>query len=176
MLGHDAEVAAGRQDADAPVGADIGGDDGDGRDLQGAAFEDRAHRLGNRDLAGRTFVQAHAAALDDQDARHLVARGGLEQARELGAVDLADGAADELADLGGEVNLLAVDPGVADHDAIVERHRDAELGEVRAGEPFRRRQQLREGARVDEGCDALARGKFVEKSGAGHLSPLVRWS
>ena len=29
---------------------------------------------------------------------------------------------------------------------------------------------------LDAMTDALARGQFVEKNGAGHLSPLVRWS
>jgi hypothetical protein len=120
-------------------------------------------------------VQAHAAAFDDQDARHLVARGGLEQAGELGAVDLADGAADELADLRCEIDLLAADLGVADHQAVVERHRDAELGEVGAGEPLRRRQQLDERTCIGECRDALARCLFVKKC-AGHLSPLMRWS
>ena len=64
VLGHHAEVAAGRQDADAAIGADVGGDDGDGRNLLRATFEDRAHGLGDGDLAGRALVQAHAAAFD----------------------------------------------------------------------------------------------------------------
>ncbi len=123
VLGHDPVVTAGRQDADAAIGADVGGDDGDGRNLQGSAFEDRPHRLGDGDLAGRAFVQPHAAALDEQDAGHPVARRRLEQAGQLGAVDLADGAADELADLGSQVHLLAADLRMADHDAVVERHR-----------------------------------------------------
>ena len=45
-------------------------------------------------------------------------------------MDLADRAADELADLGGDVDLLPAELRAADDDAVVERHRDTELGEV----------------------------------------------
>ena len=118
-------------------------------------------------------MQPHAAALDDQRARHTVARRGLEESGELGAVDLAHRATDELADLGRDIQLLAANLGFADHDAVVEGDRDAELGKVGAGQALGRRQQLDERAGVDDGRDSLTRRLLMEQGSAGHFSPLT---
>ena len=87
---------------DAAIGADVGGDDGDRRTFW------RGIRRSPRMVSAMAISPAEpscrrtSAALDDHQAGHLVARRRFEEAGELGAVDLAHRAADELADLGGD--------------------------------------------------------------------------
>ena len=94
-------------------------------------------------------MQADASALDDKDAGDVITGGGFEDAGQLRPVDLADRTADKLPDLGGEIDRCATEFGAADHEPVVERNRNVELGKIRAHHALGWRKELNERARID---------------------------
>jgi hypothetical protein len=162
-VAHHDPVGAARDDAHAAEAAVRATDQHHDRNTGGAHVEHRAHHLADRDQAGIRLVQPYAAGFGEQQHRRRpVAQRALQQPDELGAMHLADTAAHELAFLRGDEDAAAIEPAVADHDAVVEGRRHAELRKVRAHHARARRQPLFEARRVEQPRDPLARRALGE--------------
>ena len=132
----------------------------------------------NQPVALTVIAGAAGRGVEDQEL-HLAIESAIRVLRDLALLWGDDdhlraiAAAHELAFLRGNEYCLAIKPGAAYRDAIVKSSRHAELGQMRAHHPHRRRQPFLEAARVEEHGQACARRAFTEAD--VHASSAAAW-
>jgi hypothetical protein len=177
-VAHHDPVGAAGDDAHAAEAAVGAADQHDDWNACGAHVEQRAHHLRYGDQACIRLVQAHAARFGEQ--QHgigPVAQCAPQQAHQLGAMHFADPATHELTLLGSDEHGAARQRRAADRDAVVERRRHAQLGEVRAGQTFRGRKPLVEACRIDDPRQPFASRAFGVGNDGRHVeSSEMAWS
>src|SRR6201996_1286730 len=137
-------------------------DQANDRNTGQARLDHGTHDLGDRQLAGIGLLQPNTTGIEQHQYRHRteIARSA-QQAGQLGAMHLTEGAAHEAPFLRGDENRLAVEATAPDDHAVVELLRQIEQRQVRARFALCGADKFIEAAGVEQSIDTLPCGCLI---------------
>src|SRR5438445_1613410 len=162
LLGHrQRQSATGDQPATA-IASGAAADQSDDLHARAPRFDDRAHDLGNGKFAGVRLLQAYTAGIEqDQHWDRLDVPGGAQEAGQLGAVNLSESTAHEVAFLRRNEYRRTIETAAPHDDSVVELLGKVEHLQMRADFAHLRPDELQEAAGVEQQPDPCSRRRLI---------------